>query len=77
MNFNNDITLRPRFSFEVDQDAKIVLSHFKSHAKTKNNIRVSVVEPHVFLKITKQEQHFWSPQLHLEILDQKSSTTVK
>lgn len=77
MNFNNDITLRPRFSFEVDQDAKIVLSHFKSHAKTKNNIRVSIVEPHVFLKITKQEQHFWSPQLHLEILDQKSSTTVK
>lgn len=77
MNFNNDITLRPRFSFEVDQDAKIVLSHFKSHAKTKNNIRVSIVEPHVFLKITKQEQHFWSPQLHLEILGQKSSTTIK
>ena len=58
MNFNNDITLRPRFSFEVDQDAKIVLSHFKSHAKTKNNIRVSVVEPHVFLKFLSKNNIF-------------------
>lgn len=78
MNLNNDIVLRPRFSIMLNQEAKIVLEHFKSNTKKNNSIRVSVIEPHIFLKITKEKQHFWSPQLHLEVLDEEgTSSTIK
>lgn len=78
MNLNNDIVLRPRFSIMLNQEAKIVLEHFKSNTKKNNSIRVSVIEPHIFLKITKEKQHFWSPQLHLEVLEEEgTSSTIK
>ena len=77
MNLNNDIVLRPRFSMKLNQDAKIVLEHFKSNTKKNSSVRVSVIEPHIFLKITKEKQHFWSPQLHLEVLEEGTSSTIK
>ena len=55
MNLNNDIVLRPRFSIMLNQDAKIVLEHFKSNTKKNSSVRVSVIEPHIFLKITKEK----------------------
>jgi hypothetical protein len=61
-----------------NQEAKIVLEHFKSNTKKNNSIRVSVIEPHIFLKITKEKQHFWSPHLHLEVLEEEgTSSTIK
>jgi hypothetical protein len=36
---------------------------------------ISSSDDHIFIRITKQKQHFWSPQLHLEIIsleEQKS-----
>ena len=77
MNLNNDIVLRPRFSIMLNQDAKIVLEHFKSNTKKNSSVCVSVIEPHIFLKITKEKQHFWSPQLHLEVLEEGKSSTTK
>lgn len=77
MNLNNDIVLRPRFSIMLNQDAKIVLEHFKSNTKKNSSVCVSVIEPHIFLKITKEKQHFWSPQLHLEVLEEGTSSTIK
>jgi len=77
MNLNNNIVLRPRFSMKLNQDAKIVLEQFKSNTKNNNSIRISVIEPHIFLKIAKEKQHFWSPQLHLEVLQQGTSSTIK
>ena len=77
MNLNNDIVLRPRFAMKLNQDAKIVFEQFKSYTKNNNSIRVSVIEPHIFLKIAKEKQHFWSPQLHLEVLEEGKSSAIK
>ena len=58
MNLNNNIVLRPRFSMKLNQDAKIVLEQFKSNTKNNNSIRISVIEPHIFLKIAKKNNIF-------------------
>ena len=35
--------------------------------KTQKDFIVTRVDNHVFIKYPKEKQHFWSPQLHLEI----------
>ena len=37
---------------------------------------VSRVDDHVFIRLPKQKQHFWSPQLHLEINEIDSKTCM-
>lgn len=63
----NDIILRPRFKFNLKQDKELLLKLFEATKNTQSNFIVSRVDDHVFIKIPKEKQHFWSPQLHLEI----------
>ena len=73
----NDIVLRPRFKFHVKEDNDILLQLFEDKKGTQSDFIVSRVDDHVFIKIPKEKQHFWSPQLHLEInkeYDEEGST---
>ena len=70
----NEVILRPRFKFEKDRNNEELLTLFDLAKKEQKNIIVSRIDNHVFLKLPKSEQHFWSPQLHLEI-DQISTKT--
>lgn len=63
----NTIVLRPRFKFHVNQDNETLLKLFEDTKVTQSDFKVSRVDDHVFIKIPKDKQHFWSPQLHLEI----------
>lgn len=63
----NDIILRPRFKFHVNYDNEILLNLFENTKDSQSNFIVSRVDDHVFIKIPKAKQHFWSPQLHIEI----------
>jgi hypothetical protein len=67
MQLSNDVVLRPRFKFSVNHDNNDLLALFESTKKTQSEFIVSIIDDHVFIKIPKQKQHFWSPQLHLEI----------
>lgn len=69
MTFHDSIALRPRFQLYSDASKDKILTRFKIQDDQNTRIRSSVVDPHVFLKIINREQHFWSPQLHLEIFD--------
>lgn len=44
-----------------------VIALFKEEKKKQNRFKISCLEDHVFLKLPKEEQLFWSPQLHLEL----------
>lgn len=72
----NEVVLRPRFKFEKDQNNEELLSLFDHAKQEQKNFIVSRIDNHVFLKFPKHKQHFWSPQLHLEIeeLEVNSST---
>ncbi len=63
-----EIVLRPRFKIELNQSNSSALSSFEEVKSTQSNFIITRVDDHVYIKIPKEKQHFWSPQLHLEII---------
>lgn len=75
MSLTNEIVLRPRFKFEINEDNETLLKLFEATKNAQTNFIVSRVDDHVFIKIPKAKQHFWSPQLHLEINTNESNNS--
>tara|TARA_R110002051_G_scaffold321183_2_gene408156 strand:+ start:628 stop:1125 length:498 start_codon:yes stop_codon:yes gene_type:complete len=68
MNENlNEVVLRPRFKIELNKSHTSVLEAFEAKRLDQKQFIVSRVDDHVFIKLPKAQQQFWSPQLHLEI----------
>jgi len=69
----NDIALRPRFQLELSGSKEELLTAFEN-SETKPFL-VKRIDEHIFIKFNQQNNHFWSPQLHLEIdiIDEKNS----
>ena len=76
MELSNELVLRPRFSLELDNRPEKVLTAFEEAGKTTDDFVVSRIDDHVFIRIPKQKQHFWSPQLHLEIYKIEEQPTI-
>lgn len=76
MALSNDIVLRPRFKFEIPRSNEAVLSDFESLKKAQSEFVVSRSDDHIFIKFPKAQQHFWSPQLHLEINEVNKDTCM-
>ncbi len=76
MSLTNEVVLRPRFKFELKRNNEEALKLFEEAKNTQSDFIVSRVDDHVFIRIPKIKQHFWSPQLHLEIneIDEKTSS---
>ncbi|MBR9914682.1 MAG: GTP-binding protein [Algicola sp.] len=74
----NEIILRPRFKLIIHQENDRLLKLFEAADKEQSAFIVSRIDDHVFIKIPKEKQHFWSPQLHLEINknDQEETSTI-
>ena len=73
----NEIVLRPRFKLNLDRTNEDALMTFENAKKEQKEFIVSRIDDHVFIKIPKSKQHFWSPQLHLEIMEiEKDKCTV-
>ena len=76
MSFENEILLRPRFKLEINKDNETALHTFDKIKKEQQEFVVSRIDNHVFIKFPKQKQHFWSPQLHIEIDDVNEKKSV-
>lgn len=68
-----DIVLRPRFQLELEQSKEQLLTAFDTSAKTP--FIVKRLDDHIFIKLKKEDLHFWSPQLDLEITSIKENTS--
>ncbi len=66
MELGEEIVLRPRFTMEFQHPMESLIEIFQASKKNEDGVVVTQVEHHVFLKIPKDKQHFWSPQLDLE-----------
>ena len=64
----NEIVLRPRFKINLDRTNESALMAFEKAKKEQKEFIVPRIDDNVYIKIPKREQHFWSPQLHLEIM---------
>ena len=76
MALSNEIVLRPRFKIDFNSDNETLLSYFENTKKTQSEFIITRVDDHVFIRLPKHEQHFWSPQLHLEIMDKGNNTST-
>ncbi len=71
--FNPDeIHIRPRFSFHAPFSAEVLLEKIQLKLNEDNlPCKGKVIMHHVVLDIPIEDQHYWSPQLHLEIEDEE------
>lgn len=72
----NEIVLRPRFKMELNHSNEDVLKVFHEAKNIQSDFILSRVDDHVFIRFPKHKQHFWSPQLHLEVNDIDSKTSM-
>ncbi len=71
---SNEIVLRPRFQMEIEQPCSQLLARFSEVKKSQNKFVVSCVDDHLFIKLPNNQQHFWSPQLHMEIVEKDENS---
>jgi len=76
---NSAVFLRPKFFLEIDKNEKDTLGLIKKNLlDSKERFRSKSIDFHVFIDISEKKSHFWSPQLHIEVLPKdKNSCTVK
>ncbi|WP_046756188.1 hypothetical protein [Kordia jejudonensis] len=67
MSLGEEIILRPRFKRTLSEHNEIILKRLEDSKNTQTDFVVSRIDNHVFIRIPKHKQHFWSPQLHVEV----------
>ncbi|MFC5196359.1 MULTISPECIES: GTP-binding protein [Bizionia] len=72
----DEIVLRPRFKKELPQSNTDVIQLFADAKKQQSEYIISIIDDHIFLKLPKSKQHFWSPQLHLEVNEVNHETAM-
>ncbi|MBW2936752.1 GTP-binding protein [Aureisphaera sp. CAU 1614] len=78
MELGEEIVLRPRFTFDLKSTPEEAIKAFEAKKNNTEDIVITHVDHHVFLKIPKHLQHFWSPQLDLEITSfEEGKTTLR
>lgn len=76
MTFQNKIALRPRFKLSSNKTKAEFLTEFLQTDYQKTGVYSSVIDAHIFLKITTKYRNFWSPQLHLEVFEIESGCRI-
>ncbi|WP_417199076.1 GTP-binding protein [Bizionia sp.] len=72
----DEIVLRPRFKKELPQSNTDVIQLFADAKKQQSEYIISIIDDHIFIKLPKSKQHFWSPQLHLEVNEVNHETAM-
>lgn len=74
---NNDIHLRPRFKMDFNESQDVLISKFKANLKNEDCKYCSkIVDGHIVIDVPVDENHFWSPQLNIEIEKKDSEKTI-
>ena len=74
---NREIFLRPRFSLDVEENEIILLERIQNEfKKTAKEYKIKVVDSHIFIDVPEKDAHFWSPQLHIEVVEKTTSSSV-
>lgn len=68
----NDIALRPRFQLSLGVSKETALRELDRPSQ--EPFVISRSEDHVFIKFKREQQTFWSPQLHLEFWEEDELT---
>jgi len=73
----NRVLLKPRFQLEFDESQKEILEKFKENVEGEDCKYCSRISGnHIFLDVPKVEEHFWSPQLQVEVVKGENDKTI-
>lgn len=74
---NSEVFLRPRFTIDLDENRDKILQKFTDEFKKEGCLFLGkIVDGHIFISVSKKDEHFWSPQLHLEIIEKTEKTAL-
>lgn len=75
----NKVLLQPRFKIDVSQNVEQVLNKLRKSLEAENcEFRSKIVLHHVVVDVPVGEEHYWSPQMHIEVeKDENDKTKVK
>lgn len=73
---NSELFLRPRFKIDSKESESDLMNRFKENLNSGDCKYCSkIVENHIFIDVPSDEDHFWSPQLHVEVVEGELSTS--
>ncbi|QCX40560.1 GTP-binding protein [Aureibaculum algae] len=74
----NKILLKPRFKEELLEDKSAILKKFEDYFKQDDSkFRTKTADSHIVIDVPDEEDHFWSPQLQIEIITEDDKTILK
>ncbi len=74
---NSDVFLRPRFKMNFNESQQELLNKFKKNLEDGNCKYCSkIVDGHIVIDVPVEENHFWSPQLNIEIEKMEDNKTI-
>ncbi|SEE21863.1 hypothetical protein SAMN04487765_1798 [Tenacibaculum sp. MAR_2010_89] len=63
----NQIFLKPRFQIDFEMKADLLLEKIKTNIDENQKFKMKVVDNHIIVDVPEKENHYWSPQLQIEI----------
>ena len=73
----NRVLLKPRFKISCDQSTESIMGKFKDKFDSGDCDYCSkIVDHHIVIDVPKKEDHFWSPQLHIEVEKDDENTAI-
>ena len=73
----NRIVLKPRFSIEHPELIDVVLAKFQvEFNQSTKDLRGKIVGKLIIVDVPEAEEHFWSPQLQLQLEEQENQSTL-
>ncbi len=76
MDIENSIVLRPRFQKDVPKSMQSILEQAnKLKVEVKEDYRIKVSDHHIFFFITLAKRKYYSPHLHVELIENEDKTT--
>jgi hypothetical protein len=69
--------IRPKCNLRIQVPASSFLSAIQNQLNNKQDVRGRLVNNHIYLQLPESEQHYWSPELHVTVLEEENGTTVK
>lgn len=75
----NKVLLQPRFKIEAAENVEEVLDKLKNRLEIEScKYRSKIITHHVVIDVPIEKEHYWSPQLHIEVeKNEKNNTIVK
>jgi len=74
---SSEVFLRPRFTIDLDENHEKIIDKFKRSLKEKESKYPSrFSDGHIIVDVPRKEEHFWSPQLNMEIIETENNKSM-